>query len=234
NPGVDGTIHRSSRVANTIPGISRFPCGVLLAQHRIEAVLLDEIRKNSAVEIQRNVTPTRMEINMDQVLSFGSHAVTVKLREASQEHRGPQSNGEDGPESRKRKRSKVEGSPVSQETIRAKFVIGSDGAHSWTRAQLGFHMEGEQTEYVWGVLDIIPLTDFRTSLGHLQDFREGADERLVTVGPISNERFDRSGITPDTILQAAQRIMKPYKLEYKYRDWWTVYQVRLSAQRHTL
>ncbi|KAL8878293.1 MAG: hypothetical protein Q9192_008483 [Flavoplaca navasiana] len=43
---------------------------------------------------------------------------------------------------------------------------------------------------------------------------------------ISNDgRFDRSSITPDTILQAAQKIMKPYKLEYKHRDWWTVYQI---------
>lgn len=32
-------------------------------------------------------------------------------------------------------------------------------------------------------------------------------------------------ISPDTILEAAQRIIKPYKLEYKHRDWWTVYQV---------
>ena len=43
---------------------------------------------------------------------------------------------------------------------------------------------------------------------------------------ISNDgRVDRSSITPDTILQAAQKIMKPYKLEYRHRDWWTVYQV---------
>lgn len=42
-------------------------------------------------------------------------------------------------------------------------------------------------------------------------------------------RFDRSCITPDTILQAAQRIMKPYTLEYKHRDWWTVYQVSHKA-----
>ena len=139
-------------MANTIPGISRFPCGVLLAQHRIEAVLLDEIQKHSAVEIQRNVIPTSMDIDTCQMLSFGSHAVIVKLREASQEYRGPGSNGADQTQPRQRKRSKVEESPISQETVRAKYVIGSDGAHSWTRAQLDFHMEGEQTEYVWGVL----------------------------------------------------------------------------------
>lgn len=28
------------------------------------------------------------------------------------------------------------------------------------RDQLGFKLEGESTDYIWGVLDIIPLTDF--------------------------------------------------------------------------
>lgn len=49
--------------------------------------------------------------------------------------------------------------------------------------------------------------------------------QLSTVAPGSGGRFDRSRITPDSILEAAQRIIRPYKLEYKYRDWWTVYQV---------
>ncbi len=47
------------------------------------------------------------------------------------------------------------------ETIKAKYVVGCDGAHSWTRRQINSVMEGEQTEYIWGVLDIIPITDFR-------------------------------------------------------------------------
>ncbi|KAL8833923.1 MAG: hypothetical protein Q9176_007745 [Flavoplaca citrina] len=50
---------------------------------------------------------------------------------------------------------------------------------------------------------------------------------------ISNDgRFDRSSITPDTILQAAQKILKPYKLEYKHRDWWTVYQIGQRVGNH--
>lgn len=49
----------------------------------------------------------------------------------------------------------------STETIRAKYMIGCDGAHSWTRRQLEFTMEGEQTDLIWGVLDVVPITDFR-------------------------------------------------------------------------
>ncbi len=38
-------------------------------------------------------------------------------------------------------------------------------------------------------------------------------------------QVDRSTITPSIILQAAQRIMSPYKLTYTYCDWWTAYQI---------
>jgi len=37
----------------------------------------------------------------------------------------------------------------STEIVRAKYLIGCDGAHSWVRRQLGFVMEGEQTDYIW-------------------------------------------------------------------------------------
>ena len=37
----------------------------------------------------------------------------------------------------------------SKEIVRAKYMIGCDGAHSWTRNQLGYKLEGEQTDYIW-------------------------------------------------------------------------------------
>lgn len=59
----------------------------------------------------------------------------------------------------------------STETVKAKYMIGCDGAHSWTRKQIGFKLEGEQTDYIWGVLDIIPITDFRKILDWFRRFR---------------------------------------------------------------
>jgi flavin-dependent dehydrogenase len=55
---------------------------------------------------------------------------------------------------------KSKGKTGTSEVVHAKYMIGCDGAHSWTRRQLGFSMEGEQTDFIWGVLDIIPITDF--------------------------------------------------------------------------
>lgn len=50
--------------------------------------------------------------------------------------------------------------------------------------------------------------------------------QLSQVGPGIDGRIDRSKVTPERILKAAQDILCPYKLEYKSCDWWTSYQVR--------
>jgi phenol 2-monooxygenase len=49
--------------------------------------------------------------------------------------------------------------------------------------------------------------------------------QLTEIKPDSSGRADRSKITPTTIIEAAQRIIAPYKLTYKYCDWWTAYQI---------
>lgn len=48
----------------------------------------------------------------------------------------------------------------TEEVIRAKYVIGADGARSWMRNQLGFSMEGAQTRSVWAVADLVVESDF--------------------------------------------------------------------------
>ena len=57
------------------------------------------------------------------------------------------------------------------EIVKAKYLIGCDGAHSWTRRQLGFELEGEATDFIWGVLDIVPLTNFRECSEHLVNYQ---------------------------------------------------------------
>ena len=51
--------------------------------------------------------------------------------------------------------------------------------------------------------------------------------QLTEVGKDGGQ-VDRSKITPDIILRAAQKTMSPYKLTYDYCDWWTAYQVRTN------
>ncbi|KAH6634744.1 hypothetical protein B0J18DRAFT_453433 [Chaetomium sp. MPI-SDFR-AT-0129] len=46
------------------------------------------------------------------------------------------------------------------ETIRAKYIVGCDGAHSWLRKKLGVALEGDLTDSAFGVVDLIPRTNF--------------------------------------------------------------------------
>jgi hypothetical protein len=49
--------------------------------------------------------------------------------------------------------------------------------------------------------------------------------QLTEIKPDASGRADRSQITPDTIIRAAQKILAPYTLAYEYCDWWTAYQI---------
>ncbi|KAF7595503.1 hypothetical protein BBP40_005839 [Aspergillus hancockii] len=44
--------------------------------------------------------------------------------------------------------------------VRCKFLVGADGAHSVVRKCLGIPMIGAPSDYVWGVIDFTPDTDY--------------------------------------------------------------------------
>ena len=48
----------------------------------------------------------------------------------------------------------------TQKTIRAKHLVGADGAHSRVRRAMGLKLEGETTDHIWGVADFVIDTDF--------------------------------------------------------------------------
>ena len=41
----------------------------------------------------------------------------------------------------------------------------------------------------------------------------------------TEQRVDRSQITPERIMKAAQKILSPYYITDQHCDWWTAYQV---------
>ena len=150
------------------------------------------------------------------------------------------------------------------ETVHARFVLGSDGAHSWVRRRLGINMEGDSTgaptsqvpcfsnsvfscnqsaDSVWGVIDMVPDTDFpdvravsfvHSHVGALMLVpREHDQVRLYIQQQTANSavidpatgRVDKDRTSPDEILAQARKILSPYQLEVKNgkMPWWTVY-----------
>jgi phenol 2-monooxygenase len=49
--------------------------------------------------------------------------------------------------------------------------------------------------------------------------------QLTTTNQSGGKKVDRSTINPDVILASAQKILDPYKMTYRYCDWWTAYQI---------
>ncbi|KAH7002398.1 FAD binding domain-containing protein [Ilyonectria destructans] len=260
NPDKDGVIQRSSRIADTVPGISRFQ-QVVLHQGRIERFFLDAMKDFSegAVSVERGVLPTSLEIDTATVEDPDAYPVTVQLRHLGEEESTPKqtstmSNGSSVQDGLFRsnlaaddtadllKAAELNEKANTTEVVKAKYVVGADGAHSWVRKEIGLKLEGESTDYIWGVLDIVPITDFpdirmrcaihSASSGSIMVIpRENKLVRLyiqlTTTEKIGEQdsRTDRSGITPEVILESAQRIIAPYKLDYRKLDWWTAYQI---------
>ncbi|MEL6794566.1 MAG: FAD-dependent monooxygenase, partial [Pseudomonadota bacterium] len=50
--------------------------------------------------------------------------------------------------------------PEGEETIRARYVVGCDGARSAVRAAIGHELKGASARQLWGVMDILAVTDF--------------------------------------------------------------------------
>ena len=143
-------------------------------QGRIERFFLDSLKKHSNIEIERGVLPEELELDQSKVEDHNAHPIKVKIRHLDDDEATPAQNGTSVQDGLFRSSlanddtddliRKSRGKEGSTEIVRAKYMIGCDGAHSWTRRQLGFCMEGEQTDFVWGVLDIVPITDFRMNL----------------------------------------------------------------------
>jgi phenol 2-monooxygenase len=175
-------IKRNNTAPDSLPRLSRFT-EVVLHQGRMETFFLDAIAASyphpadldrPPLKVERMVLPTALAIDEAAVEDDDAYPVTVTLRHLTEEEATPVqqlSNLSDG-----LFRSNLADDDVgeilaktngrkefSEEVVKAKYVVGCDGAHSWTRKALGpeFELQGELTDYIWGVLDIVPITDFR-------------------------------------------------------------------------
>ncbi|RMJ27070.1 Phenol 2-monooxygenase [Aspergillus sp. HF37] len=251
NPDENGRIRRSGRIADTIPGVSRFQ-QVVLHQGRIERFFIDSIREHSDIEVERGVLPSSFHFDESKATDFNDYPISVTLQKLSEEEATPEqrqhgSASKDGlfrsslapDDTEDLIRASKRNNDNQSEVVKAKFMVGCDGARSWVRKQLGFSLVGDSTDYIWGVLDIIPITNFPDI--RMRCAIHSANHGSVMVIPRENKlvrlyiqlqstdhdgsKVDRSNITPDMILQSAQRIIAPYNLTYEYCDWWTAYQI---------
>jgi len=123
-------------------------------------------------------------------------------------------------------------------TVRARYVVGCDGARSSVRRAIGLEMRGDAANHAWGVVDVLAITDFpdwRTKnvvqsagKGTLMMIpREGGSmvRCYVDLGEIpAGDRSIRES-TPEQIVAVANRILAPYSIDVRSVAWSSVYDV---------
>ncbi|KAF8202399.1 FAD binding domain-containing protein [Pholiota molesta] len=213
NPSPSGGIELTDRVPDVTAPTARYPFEVTLNQGNIETIFLNSLRDLN-VEVNRPIVPTSIQINEEKVNDPTAHAVQVVLQHT------------DGAQ--------------ESEIVNAKYVIGADGAHSWVRKSLDIALVGEQTNYIWGVIDFTPDTDFpdirnRTAIHSNNGScmiipREGDKVRLYVQldaksGLVtSTGRVDKEKATPELLLEIARKTFHPYTIQTpELFEWWTIY-----------
>ena len=125
------------------------------------------------------------------------------------------------------------------ETVRARYVVGCDGARSQVRRSIGRELVGDAANQAWGVMDVLAVTDFpdirfkavvhSNNEGNLLVIpREGGYLvrlyiELDALG--EDERVTDRGITVERLIEAADRILTPYSISVEQVAWWSVYEI---------
>jgi phenol 2-monooxygenase len=209
-------IVRSGRIKDTGDDLSEFP-HVILNQARVHDFFLDVMLKS----------PTRLQPSYSRKLKQlvlqpananppqTTSCVQVQLERTDPNHEG------------------------QLENIRAKYVVGCDGARSAVRQALNLKLEGDSANQAWGVMDVLAVSDF-------PDWRTKAAIHSATQGSIliipreggylvrlyieldklsANERISSKKISADQLIETAKRIFHPYTLDVKEVIWHSVYEI---------
>ena len=126
-----------------------------------------------------------------------------------------------------------------ERTVRAKYVLGADGAHSRVREAIGAKRQGKVAFHAWGVMDVLVNTDFPDirlkcaiqshdggSILHIP--REGGYlfRMYVDLGEVAENDNHAVRSTPlRDIIARANEIIAPYRIDVKSVAWWSVYEV---------
>ncbi|MDF0600713.1 FAD-binding monooxygenase [Psychromarinibacter sp. C21-152] len=202
-------IVRSGRIQDVEDGLSEFP-HVILNQARVHEFYLEQMRNSAS-----RLTPDYSRRLLDLTVGEGTHPVTVRLERTDPDHAG------------------------EIEAVRAKYVVGCDGARSAVRASLGGVLKGDAANQAWGVMDVLAVTDFPDI--RLKNVIQSKDGGSIVLIPreggylvriyveldelAAHERVKARNITLDQMIGAAQKVFHPYSLEVKDVAWWSVYEI---------
>jgi len=208
DPEDPSRIVRASRAPDDATGMSEFP-HIYVNQSRI----LDYFLRDAVRAPGRLVPDYGVEFLGCEIDPSAEHPVSARIRYVA----GPREGEE--------------------RTVRAKYLVGGDGARSRVRASLGHRLQGEAAMHAWGVMDVMSNTDFpdiqvKCSIqshdaGNILLIpREGGYlvRMYVDLGEVDAQDSVRS-TTIEQMIATANRILHPYTLDVREVTWWSVYEV---------
>jgi phenol 2-monooxygenase len=206
-------IARSGRVQDVEDGLSEMP-HVILNQARVHDCYLDVMRRSPA-KLEPYYSRRLLDLEIATAAPFEDRAVTVRLERLDAGHEG------------------------EVETVKARHVVGCDGARSAVRKSIGRELRGDSANHAWGVMDVLAVTDFPDI--RFKSLIQSAHDGSIIVIPreggylvrlyveLTNldagERVASRNITSDDLIAKARRILHPYTLDVKEIAWWSVYEI---------
>lgn len=201
---------RNGRIQDVEDGLSEMP-HIILNQARVHDMYL-EIMRNSPSRLVPDYSLQLADLKVDP---DGDHPVDVTLERTDPEHEG----------------QKVR--------LRARYVVGCDGARSNVRRAIGRELKGDSANQAWGVMDVLCKTDFPDI--RCKTLIQSANEGNIIIIPreggyltrlyIELDKLDRDervanrNIQLDQLIAATQRIFRPYSFEVRETAWWSVYEI---------
>lgn len=209
------TIVRSARIQDTEDGLSEFP-HVILNQARVHDFLLD-VMGNSPTRLVPEYARRLVGLTIDAGTPAGNggsaYPVVTTIESLDQEG--------------------------GIETVRARYVVGCDGARSTVRKSLGQALRGDSANQAWGVMDVLAVTDFPDI--RLKTLVQSAADGSLLIIPREggyliriyveldqldeSERVASRKITVGHIIERAQQVLRPFTLDVREVAWWSVYEI---------
>ncbi len=211
DPARPDRIMRAGRVQDVEDGLSEMP-HVLLNQARVHDMFL-EVMRNAPSRLEPDYGLAVADLRVEP--EAGDHPVSVTLERC------------------------LPGSSGERRIVRARYVVGCDGAHSTVRRAIGGTLHGDAAHQAWGVMDVLAVTDFPDirMKSIIQSAREGNMLVLPREGGYlvrlyveldklhENERVSERGLGVEDIIARAGRILRPWSLDVKEVVWWSIYEI---------
>lgn len=212
DPANPENIHRVGIAQDVADDQSEMP-HTIVNQARVHQFFLD-VMKNAPTRLAPHYGLRVVDLEIDANLQ--DHPVTVTLERVDEV-----------------------GESKGSLTVRANYVVGCDGARSNVRQAIGGRLHGDAAHQAWGVMDILANSDF-------PDLRrkcliQSAEEGNILIIPREggylfrmyveldklnpDERVANRNLKSDHIIAAANRIMRPYRIDVKEVVWWSIYEI---------